>query len=423
MMALRVAALLRSLVADERGNVLAMTAVGIPLLLGCAGLAVDTIQWVSAKRELQSAADAAAIAGVYGLIQTGEMEMAVDRSLARDKSLDPRRAVLAERSPLPLKDDPFAVRVSISSPTKMFFSSMFLERPPTITVEATASVVENGEFCAFAIGADDRSGLRIEPNSTVQMDCGIAANSPSAKAVLADGSAKIEAEQIVAFGGIEAEGSQSTRVRSYGVKQKDPLAERDPPLIPSSGCPNVTVNADAAQTNAGRVVLEPGCYGNMLIDGPVFLSDGEYILNRGNLVVGGSADLTCKSCTIFLTSEQAGTDPWSIGKVQIDAKAKVKMSAPTQGPNAGLLMYQDRRAAGTRDEIENVISGNSFSEYKGLIYFPAQILRIDAESTPDIQCGRFIGRRLILQGRVLIAKSCSSSLVMNFKGTTVRLVG
>jgi Flp pilus assembly protein TadG len=419
----RLTAILRSLISDERGNVLAMTAVGVPLLLGCAGLAVDTIQWVSTKRELQSAADSAAIAGVYGLIQTGEMEMAVDRSLARDKSLDPRRAVLAERSPLPLQDDPFAVRVSISSPTKMFFSSIFLDRPPTITVEATASVVENGEFCAFAIGADDKSGLRIEPSSTIEMDCGIAANSPSSKAVLADGSAKIQAEQIVSFGGIDAQGSGTTRVRSYAVKQKDPLAQRDPPLVPSSGCPNVTVNADAARTNSGRVVLQPGCYGNMLIDGPVFLMDGEYILNRGNLVVGGSADLACRSCTIFLTSEQAGTDPWSIGKVQIDAKARVKLSAPTQGPNAGLLIFQDRRAAGTRDEIENVISGNSFSEYKGLIYFPAQILRVDAESTPDIQCGRFVGRRLIFQGRVLIAKSCSSAMVMNFKGTSVRLVG
>src|SRR4029453_12537720 len=106
MMARRLAAILRSLVADERGNVLAMTAVGIPLLLGCAGLAVDTIQWVSAKRELQAAADAAAIAGVYGLIQTGEMEIAVDRSLARDKDLDPRAPVLAGRPPPPLKHAP-----------------------------------------------------------------------------------------------------------------------------------------------------------------------------------------------------------------------------------------------------------------------------------------------------------------------------
>ena len=40
-----------------------------------------------------------------------------------------------------------------------------------------------------------------------------------------------------------------------------------------------------------------------------------------------------------------------------------------------------------------------------------------------MQCARFIGRRLILQGRVLISKGCSSSNVMNFLGTEVRLVG
>ena len=97
MMVRRLAAIFRSLITDERGNVLAMTAVGLPLLLGCAGLAVDTIQWVSAKRELQSAADAAAIAGVYGLIQTGEMEQAVDASIASNRNLHPHRAVLAER--------------------------------------------------------------------------------------------------------------------------------------------------------------------------------------------------------------------------------------------------------------------------------------------------------------------------------------
>ena len=105
------------------------------------------------------------------------------------------------------------------------------------------------------------------------------------------------------------------------------------------------------------------------------------------------------------------------------AKAKVKMAAPTQGPNAGLLMFQDRRAAGTRDEIENIISGNGFSDLQGLIYFPGQILRVDADSFPNIQCARFIGKRLIFQGRVLIAKGCSSSTVMNFKGTAVRLIG
>ena len=423
MMLRRVKATLWELLGDEGGNVLALAAVGLPIILGCAALAVDTVQWVFAKRELQATADAAAIAGVYGLIQKGDMDSAVDASVASNQKLDPRRSVSADQSPAPYDKDPFAVRVRIATPAAMTFTSLFLRHPPSLSVEATATVVENGDYCAFALDSDEETGLRIEPSSNVEMDCGMATNASAKKAISAEGSAQIKADIIVAFGGIDAEGITGSRVRSYGVKQKDPLASREPPLIPNTGCPNVTVNSDAASTNGGPVVLPAGCYGNMVLDGPVMLADGEYILNRGNLVIGPAAEVRCKACTIFLTSEQAATDPWSIGKVQIDSAAKVKLAAPTQGPNAGLLIFQDRRSAGAHDEIENIIGGNSFSELKGLIYIPSETLRIDANNTPDIQCARFIGRRLIIQGRVMIAKGCSDSGVVNFRGTEVRLVG
>ena len=72
----------RTLLREQRGNALALTALAMPLLIGCAGLAVDTIQWTYAKRDLQAAVDAAAMAGVYGIIQGGDMDVAVDRSLA-----------------------------------------------------------------------------------------------------------------------------------------------------------------------------------------------------------------------------------------------------------------------------------------------------------------------------------------------------
>lgn len=418
----RVLQTFRELLADDRGNVLALAAIGLPLFIGCAALAVDTAQWVFAKRDLQSAADAAAIAGVYGLIQTGDMEVAVDQSIASHKGLDPSRSVSAEQSPDVHKADPFAVRVRIASPGRMTFTSLFLDQPPTIVVEATATVVENGEFCAFALANGEETGVEIDPSANVEMECGIATNASSAKAIKADGSATLQADNIVAFGGIEADGIKDSRVRSYSVKQKDPLADRDPPLVPNTGCPNVTINPDSASTN-GKVTLPAGCYGNLLIDGPVHLADGEFILNRGNFVIGPAAEITCRACTIFLTSEQAATDPWSIGKLQIDSHAKVKMAAPTQGPNAGLLIFQDRRAAGAHDEIDNIVSGSSFTELKGLIYFPAETLRVDATNTPNIQCSRFIGRRLILEGRVLIAKGCTGESIMNFRGTEVRLVG
>ena len=416
-------ATIRALLNDERGNVIALTAIGIPLILGSAALAVDTIQWAYGKRDLQAAADAAAMAGVYGLIQNGDMDNAVDKSVSANADLDPKRAIAAEQSPAGHEGDPFAVKVQIAVPARTTFARLFMRSAPTITAEATATVVENGEFCAFAIGSDDETGLLIDPSSDIDMECGLATNASSSKAIEADSSAVIRADNIVAFGGIDAKGIKSDRVRPYGVRQKDPLAGREPPMVPNTGCPNVTVNSDAASTNGGRVVLEPGCYGNLLLDGPTFLADGEYILNRGNLVIGPTAEVTCKSCTIWLTSEQAATDPWSVGKVQMDGRAKVKMAAPKQGPNAGILIFQDRRSAGAHDATENIIGGNSFSELKGLVYIPSETLRVDGTFNPDVKCGRFIGKRLIFQGRVMIAKGCSDTNIMNFKGTEVRLIG
>src|SRR4051812_13614594 len=56
---------------DRRGNALAIAAAAFPLLVGAAGLAADTIQWTLWKRELQRAADSAALAGVYDRVATG----------------------------------------------------------------------------------------------------------------------------------------------------------------------------------------------------------------------------------------------------------------------------------------------------------------------------------------------------------------
>ena len=57
----------RQLFREERGNALALTALAMPLLIGAAGLAVDTISWVYSKRDLQGAVDAAALTAMVGI--------------------------------------------------------------------------------------------------------------------------------------------------------------------------------------------------------------------------------------------------------------------------------------------------------------------------------------------------------------------
>ena len=44
---------------DKRGNAMIIAAAALPLLIGSAGLATDTIQWALWKRQLQRVADSA----------------------------------------------------------------------------------------------------------------------------------------------------------------------------------------------------------------------------------------------------------------------------------------------------------------------------------------------------------------------------
>jgi Flp pilus assembly protein TadG len=409
----------RELRRDQRGNVAMIVAAVFPLLIGAAGLAVDGIQWVVQKREIQAAADKAAMAGVYGLIHQDDMENAVSDSLNKGGTFPANASIQAQQSPAGHESDPFAVAVHLTVPAHMWFTGMFMKRPFIITADATASVVQNGDFCAFALGSIDDTGLVIRPNSDVQMECGVATNADSPKALQADGSSSLKAPRVFSFGGIDGKQAiHDSNVRTHTLTQQDPYTDTEPPQVPNTGCPNVTINPDGGKETS----LQPGCYATMQLNGNVRLQDGEYILNKGNFVVGPQGHIECDACTIFLTSDTAATDPGSIGKVVISSDATVKMSATREGPNAGILFYQDRHAAHDLPGDENRIGGSSFSKLNGLLYFPSETLYLDGNMNADLQCTRMLAKRLVFAGRVYISRKCDGLDKMIFEGTEVRLL-
>ena len=411
--------MLKRLIRDDRGNALTFVAVALPLILGCAGLAVDTIQWTLAKRQLQQAADSAAMAGSYALIQGSDLDYAVERVIDEQQLPASQLTVEASR-PLDQGDgDPYAAEVRLSAHAPLSFTGLFLREPFSIAVEARSTVVKTGEYCVLAIGSSDEPGIVLEPDSRVQAECGLASNSSSAKGVVTNGNSSIDATRITSFGGSDVSPSGATRVRAHGLRQEDPLQDTDAPPVPNSGCPNVTVNAGGGPA----VSLAPGCYGNIVINGKAWLEPGEYILNRGSLVVGATGRIECNGCTIVLTSANAAADPGSVGKVKIHSRATVKLEAPKDGPNQGLLIYQDRRAGREVVGQESRIGGSSFSEMIGLVYMPSQTLRVDGRMAPELGCARFIGRRIIIEGRVEIDVDCPQQKWRSFAGTEVKLVG
>jgi Flp pilus assembly protein TadG len=415
----RLRRLARRIFPDQRGNVAMVVAAVFPLLIGAAGLAVDGVEWIMQKRQIQAAADGAAMAGVYGLIAAEDLDNSVNRSITAAGTVASNASIQAVQGPPGHEADPFAVSVKIAVPAYMSFSGMFLKHTPLISAEATATVVKNGKYCAFALGPmEDQAGLVLRPDSDVQADCGVTTNAMSKHALEAQGTSTIDAKALRSYGSLgDFKAAMKSGIREHALLQDDPLGDTDPPLIPSTGCPNVTVNPDATDLS-----LDPGCYGNMNLNGTVHLQDGEYILSRGNFVVGPQGHVECDACTIYLTSDDPVSEPNSIGKVKISSDATVKMNATREGPNAGILFYQDRHATSDLPGDENRLGGSSFSKLNGLIYFPSQTVYVDGNMRPDVQCARFIARRLVFAGHVYIAENCDGLDKVTFATTEVRLV-
>ena len=75
---------LKDLMSSERGNVFVVAAAVMPLLLGSAAFAIDTIQLSVWKRQLQRAADSGAIAGAYALSLGDDEETAIHNDLDKN---------------------------------------------------------------------------------------------------------------------------------------------------------------------------------------------------------------------------------------------------------------------------------------------------------------------------------------------------
>src|SRR3990170_4481418 len=137
--------LFRKLWNDERGNALIIAGAALPLVIGSAGLASDTVQWTLWKRQLQRAADSAALAGVYAKVQNHSGQTAAQ---AVDADLDDNdHTNITLLGGYPEVTYPTGagwlngVKVKLALQKELGFSSVFMSDPPVIIAEATAATI------------------------------------------------------------------------------------------------------------------------------------------------------------------------------------------------------------------------------------------------------------------------------------------
>ncbi len=440
----------RKLWKDRRGNALIIAALSMPLMVGSAGLASDTIQWVLWKRELQRAADSAAFAGVNGIMQgiSVDGDCSSTSPVGRDLVINNHVRVgndnttcTVENSPSSgdYSGDPDAVRVTLSVQKRLGFSSMFLATTPTITASATATIVPDGDYCARSLVNTSVTGISAGGNATLDLHCGMITDSTSMSAAIAFGSSEVTASPIAAVGGIDANDNwgEGTVLQPFSLAQPDPFLNVNPPnsgSFPAGNCPSLSTHPSDVKTSwtAGSdyKAMSDGsmCFRSISLKGTTTFPDNSVIVvDGGDITINSGATVNCNGCTFVLTNRDTSSTA-SIGSLSMNGAATLNLSAPgTSATGAaanyeGIMFYQDRRAAVCSGNCDK-INGSSTSFLQGALYFPNQDLTLTGNAGMSSDCLQMVARTLTFSGDVSIHNVCpADSGADAFKGQKIRLV-
>jgi Flp pilus assembly protein TadG len=267
---------------NKSGNAMLLVALGMPVLIGTSGLAVDSAQYYMWKRDLQYAADQAALAGAWARTTTATQSTYAARALQEynanaQNSADFDSAPTTQLGNWNSATNTFtanasgtAVKVTASASKSLPFTNIVTGRPVTVSVSAIATATQAGNSvtttttyntltaCMIALNPSAYGAFTIGGNATGSVGCGGAALStdPSA-AIRENGNPDATFGQLVAGGGIEYSllnnvGGDPLKLKSNTVGMVDPLGTLATPtgngITRTYTCPAVVAGSPAYTT-------------------------------------------------------------------------------------------------------------------------------------------------------------------------------
>jgi hypothetical protein len=375
----------------ESGQAIASVALGLVVLTGIVGLAIDMGYLRYAKRRMQSAADSAAIAGASELAYaSGNYVTAAQNDSKANGFEDGVNGVTV--TPLnPPTDGPFAgranyveVRVHQNVPT--FFMRVFGINTTSLGATAVAQL-GSSRGCVYSL--DLVLGITLGGNNLSAPNCGVVDN-----AVLDLGGGCITASSIGVV--LNLLGGCATPAPVVGIAPSaDPLAYLVAPAV--GGCiPNPNIN----QAGGPPIVLVPGTYCGITVAPtnvvPIVFSPGLYVVTGApGLQLQGPSTATGTGVTFFMANGAA---------VQITGPGNTSLTAPTDttgGIPGGVLFFQDRA------NLQPATITNPNLSLTGALYFPTAQLTL-ASNSPAAPYLILVAQSIQLQGNVSIGTDYSS---------------
>lgn len=381
---------------DESAQVLVLVVLSMGALLGMMALAIDVGQVFSVKRQLQAAADAAALAGALEMDTCGStencpaMQAAATSALTENGLPTPTLVtqcgsmttsglmLVLNNGPCLLgSSDPNfgnkkVVEAMVSADQSTLFANMFGMHSMRIVARSEASVGAS-TYNLYVINPSASQSLLMNGNSNLDVHGGVIVDSSSNTALLANGSVTLTASTIDVVGNVLENGrpavSPSPHINANFVD--DPFANLAAPTVGACGTSKsspYTGSKNQVIVNGNKsAVLNPGVYCNGITingGGTATFNPGTYIVS-GSMIVNGNATVSGAGVTFYFAS----------GSLTMNGNAHANFVAPTTGTYTGILYYQ---AHGDSNQV--ILNGDSTSVWQGAIYVPSAQLTLNGGS-------------------------------------------
>lgn len=394
----------------ERGAVAVHIGLISIVLIGFGALGIEVGYLLLKHREMQSAADGAAMSAAAARSYGYPADFRVEgKAVAAKNGFTDGAAGTTVTINSPPTKGPYAgnseaVEAIVSQPQTAILIGLFRSGLFDVGARAVAVTQPGFRYCILALDPSASEALYVRNNAVVtNPDCGVAVNSGSSSALSLRNNAAINGPVHVHGDWDLANNANlngSPNIRNAPVLD-DPYA--NVMLEPLPAC---TGQSGTAGNNA-TVTLNPGNF----CSGFDFANNTTVNLQPGTYYIGSKFDVT-NNVTV---NGMGGVTLVITGNYALDwgNNLHINLVAPTSGNYAGIALFGNRSAS---NNIEHVFNNNSYLDVQGVIYFPNQILRfLNNGITGTSQCTQIVARIIRIYNNAHLDNNCA--------GTGVRPIG
>jgi Flp pilus assembly protein TadG len=323
---------MRHLRHDRAGGVAIMFGLVTPVIFLAVGAAVDFTIYLRDKTQLQGLTDSASIAAAREM-QIAKADPVRIKAVAEAYIHSRQPAVTVQTN---VDSEKFAVTVAAQKDFAPFMGNLFFTGSPQLSATATAKL--NGTLPLCLLALDKKGGATIDLEKSAQMTapaCMVYSNSKHPSGVQAKDNALLTSGLTCSAGGRgRASSAKFNPEPLLDCPQLDnPLASRPAPAVGSCNFNDLVIRG-------GTRTLQPGvyCRGLRITDGAdVTLASGIYVVKDGPLIVDKNGTLRGTDVGIYLKGPDSN--------MTFAVASTISLSAPRDGPLAGILIYDDPTGA------------------------------------------------------------------------------